>query len=239
MTVSCPQCGAPVEARTDTRFYRCPFCTSSYVAEHGVGIAEYHMAHERDDRLAWSALASTLEREGADPVVDRLGCEYLVAPFWLTRPEGGGRRLAPALRHPWLAEAPLGLPGGDLLFVPEGSGFIPPDIPATEAVGEEAGRGTTACGLVHLPLYLLRFGTGGRECRAVVSAVDRRACLLDPLPRQGIAVPLRHVALVAGFALVLVVVGLAVHDHLRRAAAFAVVFGVSYPACYAFLRREA
>lgn len=238
MTISCPQCGAPVEARTETRFHHCPYCTSSFVAEEGVGIAEYQMTHGRDDRVAWSALASVLEGEGADPSVERGGCEYLVAPFWLCR-SGGGRRLIPALRHPWLGKAPIALPGGDLIFVPEGSDFAPPDIPVAEALGDGAGQEPGSLTLVHLPFYLLTCRVGGSDCRAVVSAVDRRTYLLDAPPRRAFTLPLRHVALVAGYALLLVIVGLAVKNHLHRAVAFAVIFGVSYPSCHAFLRREA
>jgi len=237
VTISCPQCGAPAEARTDTRFHHCPFCTSSFVAEQRVGVAEYYLSHGRDDRLAWSALASALEAGSADPPVERLGCEYTVAPFWLSR-TGGGQRLLSALRHPWLGEVSLVLPGGDLLFVPEGSDFPPPDISATEALGEGAGKEPGSLALVHLPLYLLTFRSGDSQCRAVVSAVDRRTYLLDAPPRRASTLPLRHMALVAGYALLLVIVGLAVRNHLHRALAFAVILGGAYLFLYAFLRRE-
>ncbi len=238
MALSCPQCGAPVEARTETRFYHCPYCISSFVAEQGVGIAEYYLAHGRDDRLAWSALASDLEVEGADPSVEQDGCEYLVVPFWLSRSDGR-QRLVPARRHPWFREISLVLPGGDLLYVPEGSDFSPPDIPASEAVGDGAGKEPGSLALVHLPLYFLTFRVGSSDSRAVVSAVDRRVYLLDSLPRRAVTLPLRHVALVAGYALLLVIVGLAVKNHLHRAVAFAVILGVAYPSFHAFLRREA
>ena len=238
MTLTCPQCGAPVEARTETRFHHCPFCTSSFVAEEGRGIAEYFLAHNRDDRLAWSTLASTLEGGGNDSPVERLGCEYLVAPFWLSR-SGGETRLVPALRHPWFGMASLVLPGGDLLHVPKGSYFTPPDIPVAEALGDEAGKEPASLALVHLPLYLLTLRAGSVDCRAVVSAVDRRTYLLDFLPRGTVTLPLHHVALVAGYALLLVIVGLAVKNHLHRAIAFAVIFGAAYPSLCAFLRREA
>lgn len=237
MTVSCPQCGAPVEARNDTRFLHCPFCTSSFVAEAGVGIAEYHLAHGRDDRLAWSALVSTLEVEGADSSVEQESCDYLVAPFWLSRSDGG-RRLVPARRHPWLGEPSLVLPGGDLLFVPEGSDFTPPDITAAEALGEGAGKEPGSLSLVHLPLYLLSFQAGGSPCRAVVSATDRRVYLLDSPPRRAVTLPFRHVALISAYALLLVIVGLAMKNHIHRTVAFAVIFGVSYLSLYVFLRRE-
>ncbi|GLI40137.1 hypothetical protein KI811_02720 [Geobacter hydrogenophilus] len=238
MTVSCPQCGAPVEARTETRFHHCPFCTSSFVAEEGRGIAEYYLAHNRDDRLAWSTLASTLEGERNDSPVERLGCEHLVAPFWLSR-SGGGTRLVPALRHPWFGVTSLVLPGGDLLYVPKGSDFTPPDIPVAEALANGAGKEPASLSLVHLPLYLLTFRVNGSDCRAVVSAVDRRAYLLDPLPRSAATLPLRHAVLVAGYALLLIIVGLAVKNHLHRAVAFAVIFGMAYFSFTAFLRREA
>ncbi|EHP86004.1 hypothetical protein GeomeDRAFT_2121 [Geobacter metallireducens RCH3] len=93
--------------------------------------------------------------------------------------------------------------------------------------------------LVHLPLYLLTFRVGGSDCRAVVSAVDRRAYLLDPLPRSAVTLPLRHVALVVGYSLLLVIVGMAVKNHLHRAIAFAIIFGMAYFSFNAFLRREA
>ena len=237
MTLFCPQCGAPAEARTDTRFHHCPFCTSSFVAEQGVGVAEYYLTHGRDDRVAWSALASALEGEGGEQPAERLGCDHLVAPFWLSR-TGGEQRLVPALRHPRLGEASLVLPGGDLLFVPEGSEFTLPDIPAAEALGDGAGKEPGSLALVHLPLYLLTFRSGDSQYRAVVSGVDRRTYLLDTPPRRASTLPLRHVALVVGYALLLVIAGLAVRSHLYRAVAFAVILGVSYPSLYAFLRRE-
>ncbi|ANA40779.1 hypothetical protein A2G06_11375 [Geobacter anodireducens] len=237
MTVACPQCGAPAEARTDTRFHGCAFCGSSFMAERGIGIAEYHLAHERDDRVAWSALAASLERDGSGQAVERTGCEYLVAPFWLSRPENGGTRLVPALRHPWPQGPVPVLPGGDLLFVPSENDFILPDIPVDEALGEGAGRGGTSLSLVYLPLYLLSFRLAGHDCRALVSAVDRRVALLTPLPARSVPVPFRHAALVSGFALVLIVAGPAVKSHLFRAAVFAAVLAVAWPACTALLRR--
>lgn len=238
MTLSCPQCGAPVEARTDTRFHHCPFCTSSFVAEEGVGVAEYYLSHGRDDRVPWSTLASALEGEGAAQSVERLDCQYLVAPFWLSR-TGDGQRLVPALRHPWLGEVSLLMPGGDLLFVPEGCEFIPPEISAAEALGDGAGKEPGSLALVHLPLYLLTFRFGDSRYRAVVSGVDRRIHFLETPPRSISAIPLRNVALVAGYALLLVVVGVTVRNHLHRAVAFAVILGVAYLALSAFLRREA
>ncbi len=237
MTLSCPQCGAPVEARTETSFLHCPFCTSSFVAEAGLGIAEYYLSHGRDDRFAWSALASALEVEGADSSVEQGGCDYLVAPFWLSR-AGGSRRLVPARRHPWLGVTSFVLPGGDLLFVPEGSDFTPPDIPAAEALGEGAGKERGSLSLVHLPLYLLSFRTGGSQCRAVVSATDRRVYLLDSPPRRAVTLPFRHVALISAYTLLLVIVGLAMKNHLHRAVVFAVIGGACYFSLYAFLRRE-
>ncbi|BBA69615.1 hypothetical protein KIP69_05550 [Geobacter sulfurreducens] len=237
MTIACPQCGAPAEARTDTRFHGCAFCGSSFMVERGIGIAEYHLEHERDDRVAWSALASTLERDGAGQAVERTSCEYLVAPFWLSRPESGGNRLVPALRHPWLQGPVPGLPGGDLLFVPALNDFILPDIPADEALGEGAGRGGTSLSLIYLPLYFLSFRLAGHDCRALVSAVDRRVALLTPLPLRSESVPFRHAALVAGFAITLTAAGLAVKSHLLRAAVFAAVLAVAWPVCTALLRR--
>lgn len=226
-----------MEARTDTRFHHCPFCTSSFVAEQGVGIAEYYLTHGRDDRLAWSVLASALEGEGGVQAVERLDCRYLVAPFWLSR-SGAGQRIVSALRHPWLEATTLVMPGGDLLFVPEGNDFTPPDIPAAEALGDGAGKEPGSLCLVHIPLYLLTFRSGENRCRAVVSGVDRRIYFLETPPRSISAIPLRHAALVAGYALFLVVVGLTVKNHLHRAAAFALILGVAYPSLNAFLRRE-
>lgn len=238
MTVSCPQCGAPVEARTETSFLHCAFCSSSFVVEKGVGIAEYYLIHDRDDRFAWSALASALEAGGGDSSVEQESCDYLVAPFWLSRTDGR-QRLVSARRHPWLGESSLVLPGGDLLFVPEGSDFTPPDIAAAEALGDGAGKEPGSLSLIHLPLYLLSFRSGDSLCRTVVSATDRRVYLLDSPPQRVLALPFRHVALVCGYALLLAMTGLAVKSALHRAIAFAVIFGVSFLSLYAFLRREA
>lgn len=202
-----------------------------------MGIAEYYLSHDRDDRFAWSALASAIEAGGGDSSVEQESCEYLVAPFWFSRPDGG-RRLVTARRHPWLGEPSLVLPGGDLLFVPEGSDLTPPDIPAAEAMGGGAGKEPGSLALIHLPLYLLSFRAGGSRCRAVVSATDRRVYLLDSPPRRALVLPFRHVALVCGYALLLIIVGLAMKNTLHRAISFAVIFGVSFLSLYAFLRRE-
>lgn len=239
MTVSCPQCGAPHEALTETRFYRCPFCSSSFTVQEGTGLLEYCFAHRRDDRLAWSALEGVLEARGSAAAPERVGGDFRQVPCWLFSFANGGRRLVPALSLSWGPLPPLTLPGGDLLFVPAEAGFPPPEIPLATAL-QPGTEPPARQSLVYLPLYFLDYSCVGIPGRAVVCGVDRKAYLLDdaPAPRRQ-AVPLAHVALIGAFAAVLVAEALLLRRIPFRAAAFAATLAGSYLLLRLVLQREA
>lgn len=239
MTVACPQCGAPQEALTETRFYRCPFCSSSFTVQEGTGLLEHCFAHQRDDRLAWSVLEGALEA-GGDPVAaERTGCDFRQVPCWLFSFANGTRRLVPAVRHPWGTLPPLALPGGDLSFVPAEAGFPPPEVSLAEAApagGEPPARQS----LVYLPLYFLDYSWAGTPGRAVVCGVDRKPYFLDGTPvRRRPTVPLGHAALVGGFAVLLIAEALLIRRLPLRAAAFAATCAGSYLLLRLVLLREA
>ena len=231
MNVACPQCGAPVAVLTETRFLRCPFCTSSFTVQEGRGILEYRFAHERDDRLAWSALVAAVEQHADDQAVTRDGCSFEQLPFWLVTLPAGEQRLVQARKHPWGALPAVSLPGGDLLFVTAEDQLPSPDIPLAAA-----GGGSVR--LVYLPLYFLTYHQGSVPARAVVCGVDGRHYALTQLAPRQTTVPTLHVALIAGLALALLAEALLIRGVPVRAAAFAVTLGLCYPAFAAVLQRE-
>lgn len=238
MKVACPQCGAPVEALTETRFLRCPFCASSFTVQGGAGLLHYCFAHERDDRIAWSALQEHLEANGADPAIERDSIDLADCPFWLFTLDNGEKRMMPACRHPWGDLPAVTLPGGDLLFVPEGKDLPPPDIPLAEASHKLATGRSVRQSMVHLPLYFLDYGSAGHSCRAVVSAIDRKVYLLDSPVSLELHIPTAHIVMIAVFAAVLFCEGLAVRNLAWRGAAFAITCAVLYPIYFAMLKRE-
>lgn len=200
---------------------------------------EYCFHHKRDDRLARSALAAALEEAGAEPAKESGKVDYAELPFWHLLLDSGEQRLVPAVRHPWLDQRSITLPGGDLCFIPPDLKPAPPEVDLDAAIAELNRGKPVEQSLVYLPLYFLTFVSGHVACRAVVSAVDLRPYLLDSPPVKQQAASAAHIALVAGFAAVLLVEALLVKPLLWRGAAFMLTLGIWYVAGLFLLKREA
>jgi hypothetical protein len=237
--VLCPQCGAPVEALTESRFYRCPFCASSFVVHDGKGLAEYTFRHVRDDRQAWSALTSYLEtRQFTDPV-EQISVDYLTFPFWMVSRNGDRRRLIPAMEHSFPEIALVTLPAGDLVFPDDTGAYPEPSVSPAQAIERmSADEGPGKWSLVFLPLYFLEFRAADQAYTAIFSGPDGRVFAGGhPVP-TGTLLPVRHVVMIACFALLLISEGFLIRNHLTRAGAFLLSFALFYPVYRTLLKKE-
>ncbi len=237
MQVACPHCGAPETALTESRFYRCDYCGSSYVLQGEQGIRQYVCSHRRDDRLAWSALADHLERNRVESSPEKGGVEFLLIPFWCFTLESGVTRMIPAI-PPLVPEvATVTLPGVDLQFPLSGEEVAPPEIPLAHAEQGVAGAITRRF-LVHLPLYLLSYTSQGAPFQALVSGMDRKVYAGTLPPGIMIVIPRGHLLMVGLYILVLVMEALAIRPPEWRGVAFLLTALAAWPLGYAILRRE-
>jgi hypothetical protein len=207
--------------------------------ENGAGLLRYVLPHQRDDRVAWSALTAALEANGSTAEYERGEVEYLLFPFWLFVRDNGVNRLVPAADHPCRELTTVTLPGGDLQFLAADVEVIPPTVPSAAAQKKlPVGGSVRSASLVYLPLYVIGYLHGGHEWQALVSGVDRKLYALElPLPAP-LSLPVRHLVMLGGFALMLLIEGWLLKPLPWRAAGFAATFSLIYPAYYTMLRRE-
>jgi len=240
MRVVCPQCGAPIEALTESRFYRCPYCTSSFLVQGGRELPQFVLLHRRDDRHAWSALKTWLEiRRVMDPI-ERDGAEFMQFPFWYDSSGTRERVLAPAREHPFTEVSSVTLPAGDLVYLEEKEDYAEPLVSLSEAAsGFPPGSGEPAWNLLYLPLYFLRYRVDERAYTAIVSGADGRVFAAERPEPSAVSLSSRHLAMMAGYALLLVVEGVLIRDALFRTLAFLVTTGCLYPVFLLLLKREA
>ena len=238
MQVACPQCGAPVTAQTETRFYRCAFCASAFVIQGGRGVDQFAFTHQRDDRLAWSALTEHLERNRVETALEKGAVEFFTAPFWCFTLDSGATRIAPAIPPPLPEVARVTLPGGDLQFPQPGEEFSPPVVSLADAERCLNGSSIARRFLVYLPLYLLSYTSQGVTCQALVSGADRKVYARTLPAEMEIVIPRHHVLMIGLYLVVLVIEGLAIRRLEWRAVAFILTGLATWPLCYSILRRE-
>lgn len=238
MPVACPQCGAPVTAQTETRFYRCTYCSSAFVIQGERGIDQYTFSHQQDDRLAWSALAEHLERNRVETAIAKGSVEFLFVPFWGLTLDSGATRIAPAMQPTLPKLSAVTLPGGDLRFPQPDEEFPPPEV--SLAVAERGLNGSTIARrfLVYVPLYLLSYTSQGVPFQALVSGADRKVYAQRLPAARGITIPQRHFLMIGLYAVVLVIEGLAIPRPEWRALTFVLTGLAAWPLCYAILRKE-
>lgn len=238
MQVACPQCGADINALTESSFYRCPFCTSSFVVQDGAGIRQYTFRCTRDDRIAWSALAEALAEKGATKEIEKVSCDLLLLPFWMFSLKNGSNRLVYAGTVDLPETGGLTLPGGDLEFVPQGMDVSPAAITSSEALSRTGIQDLRQTSLVYPPLYRLSYRYAGTPYEAIVSATDRKCYTVTTPLAASMQIPVRHITMICSFTAILIIEGFAIRNILWRAAAFALTFSVSYPLFNSMLRRE-
>jgi len=240
LQVVCPQCGAPSEALTESRFYRCPYCTSSFIVHEGKGVPEYVILHTRDDRHAWSSLETWLEaRRVTDPAI-RDGADFMQFPFWYDSAGARDVVLVPALEHPFRQISSVTLPAGDLVYLEEKGDYPAPRVPLAKAAsGIGSGAAEPAWCLLYLPLYFLRYQVGGVTCTAVVSGADGRVFASESPAPTAVSLSLTHLCMMAGYALLLAAEGLSIHGLLFRTIAFVMTTVCLYFAFLLLLKREA
>ena len=238
MQVACPQCGAPVTAQTETRFYRCAYCSSAFVIQGERGIDQFTFSHQRDDRIAWSALAEHLERNRVETAMEKGPVEFLSVPFWCFTLDSGVTRMAPAM-PPTLPElSVVALPGGDLRFPQPGEEFPPPEVTLADAERGLNGSSIARRFLVHLPLYLLTYTSQGVPYQALVSGADCKVYAQRLPAERGITIPHCHFLMIGLYVVILVIEGLAIRRLEWRSLAFVLTGLAAWPLCYAILRRE-
>jgi len=239
MEVNCPQCGAPAPALTETRFYRCSYCASSFTIQGGTGLLQYCFSHVRDDRLAWSLLAQFLEESRVKASIKEISADFTFFPFWSVSMESAEKRLIPAMGHEFDEIKRVSLPGGDLQFLPEGSDFTPPAIPLQEAVrGLPPDKVSTGRSLVYIPLYFLVYESEGASFHAVVSPIEQKAYALTTPAGEDDALSVKHLLMMGFFAAFLLAEGFLVKNYLWRAGAIVLTFGIFYSVYYPLLKKE-
>jgi DNA-directed RNA polymerase subunit RPC12/RpoP len=238
--VVCPQCGASIEALTESRFYVCPYCTSSFIFHEGKGLAEYTIRHARNDREAWSALTSYLETWGYSGSFERLKADYRPFPFWLAAMQDGVNRLFPAEEHPFPEIAIVTLPAGDLVFLEPGDEYPAPRYTPKEAAANlpEDNR-PLSWSLNYLPLYFLSYQVAEQTHHAIVSGADGKVFALDRPAPSGVRISLQNLAMMAVYALVLAVEGFLIGNHALRAGVFIATSIAAYGLYSSLLRKEA
>jgi hypothetical protein len=203
-------------------------------------VPEYVILHKRDDRHAWSALETWLETRRVTDPARRDGADFMQFPFWYDSAGVGESSLVPALDHPCRQVSSVTLPAGDLVYLEEKGDYPEPQVPLAMASSRiPPGSGEPAWSLLYLPLYFLRYQVGGIACSAIVSGADGRVFASEcPAPSDG-SLSLTHLAMMAGYALLLVAEGLLIHDLLFRTLAFVATTGCLYPAFLMLLKRAA
>ena len=237
MQVACPQCGAPVTAQTETRFYRCAYCSSAFVIQEERGIEQFTLDHQRDDRFAWSALAEYLERNRVETSIDKGGVAFSFVPYWCFTLDNGAARMATAIPPPLPEAAAVTLPGGDLRFPLPGNEYPSPEITLTEAERGLDGAVVTKRSLIHLPLYLLSYTFRGVPFQAIVSGADRKVYAQHLPALRGIVIPRNHVLMIGLYVVVLMLEALAIRRPEWRALAFLLTGLAAWPLLSSILRR--
>lgn len=229
MNVACPRCGARQEVQSETRFYSCSYCRSTFAVESGRRVAEYLADIRPDDRSAWSVLVDHLERGGHRSAVQRKRCRTVVCPFWLVRSNDGGTlfRAAAAMDIPLVEN--VSLPGCDLIPLSDSPSPTLPDQPVERVL--EAARlspGECQVSLVHLPLQVLEYGVDGVDycCTVMVADWKLYAQLLPPL--ESTTLPLPRICFLAAYVVLLLVAAVTIRHHLVRGAVFALLLAAAW-----------
>jgi hypothetical protein len=229
MNVTCPRCGARQEVQSETRFYTCSYCRSTFALEGGVRVAEYLADSRPDERSAWSVLVDHLEQGGHRSAIQRHRCGTIVCPFWLVRTNDGGTLFRPAATVDVPLLESVTLPGCDLIPLSDSPSPALPDHPL-ETVLEAARLSAGECqvSLVHLPLQVLEYGVDGVDycCTVMVADWKLYAQLLPPLESAGI--PLPRICFLAAYAALLLVAGMAIRHPLVRGAVFSLLLAAAW-----------
>ena len=237
MQIACPQCGAPVTAQTETRFYRCTYCSSAFVIQGEQGIEQFTLDHQRDDRFAWSALAEHLERNRVETSIEKGRVVFSFIPYWCFTLDNGATRMASAISPPLPEVAVVTLPGGDLTFPQPGTEYQPPEITLADAERGLNGAAATKRSLIHLPLYLLSYTFQGVPFQAVVSGVDRKVYAQHLPALRGIVIPRNHVLMIGLYVVILILETVVMRRPEWRALAFLLTGLAAWPLLHTILRR--
>jgi hypothetical protein len=224
MNVICPRCGARQALQSETRFYSCSYCRSTFAVAGGRRVAEYLADIRADERSAWSVLTDHLEQGGHRFAVQRSQCSTVVCPFWLVRTKDGGTlfRPAAALDAPQLES--VSLPGCDLVPLADNSSYVAPDQPLERVL--EASRispGESQVSLVHLPLQLLEYRVDGVGYRCTVVVADWKLYADSLPPLESATLPFTRIRFLAVYGALLLVASVTIHQHLIRGAVLALM----------------
>ncbi len=195
MAVSCTQCGASIEPRSDERLLECPYCDTALVIDGSLTLFHERMV----PTVPYDKVAANLRRflGGRSTVADldskaRLAdpqLEYF--PFWAftVRVKGGDERviLQPA--------APSSLQGLQGIELPAGSTrpmrsdaigestVVEPEVPLETArewlVARHGDVEITRTVLYHLPMYRTPYSFQGKDYLAAVDGVSGRVFPAD------------------------------------------------------------
>jgi len=209
------------------------------MVREGRGITEYTFRHEWDDRHAWSSLSSYLEDRRLTDPVRQDGMEQVFFPFWLFSRNGDHRGLIPALSCPFPEIVAVTIPAGDLVYLAEKGEYPEPSVSLTEAMQRLPADGEPVkWSLVYIPLYLLEYSVREHAFTAVVSGADGKVFTLDSPASSGTRLSVSHLGMMVFFALLLILEGVLIRNHITRAGVFLLSFAVLYPLYLSLLKRE-
>jgi len=228
MEARCPRCGARQELRTESRFYACHYCRSTFVISDGGKVAEYIADVSAEPEAAWSALHDFLEQNAYNGAFERINDSPVVLPFWLVRCQDGTTLFRPACHYAAPRLELVALPASDLVPVKDNSDYVLPDHTPETYLTETACGDAAMVSLVYLPLYLLKYAASGKEYVCTVSVADWRV-YADVFPQnETMAIEPARIYFLAAYLVALVAVCMLISNMLFRGTAVLLLLVTAY-----------
>jgi hypothetical protein len=173
---TCSLCGGDNEYQPGEEMIICSYCGASLAIEKPRGPERLILSHARNDALAEQALGSfLLERDRRRPA--RMKTDYVMAPFLMIEDKDGKTRISPA--------APLGRLGGAVPLLPAGKyDFVDETAAQSQKLIPEKKIEPGTIKILHLPVYTIRYETGGWKGTACVIGQSWQVLAPDMPPER-------------------------------------------------------
>ncbi len=187
--INCQQCGAVLPVETGDRFVTCEFCKTTNFVDKSRVVLHYAVRStmRREAALAalrrWMAGNDTVKGLDEKAQIDQPAFQYF--PMWMVRATQGEQervllRPAAALSVSELKE--VSVPAADLVpYDPKlDQVAVPPSVPydtMRQWLADDYGLKADAVrevSLVHLPIYVCKYGFDGRRFTAIVDAATSK-----------------------------------------------------------------
>lgn len=195
MAVSCTQCGASIEPRSDERLLECPYCDTALVIDGSLTLFHERMV----PTIPYEKVAANLRRflggrstvADLDRKADLADPQLEYFPFWAftIRQKGGGEKvvLQPAAPSSLQGLQGLELPAGStrpMRSTTDGeSPVVEPEVPLETArewlISRHGEVEVTRTVLYHLPMYRTPYSFQGKDYLAAVDGVSGKVFPAD------------------------------------------------------------